>query len=255
MTGGTIELAFNPGELSVCIGMPASRDLSVPTALSLARTAHACALRGIPFDMQVVAGSSIITSARSTVAHRFLQGKSSRLFWIDSDMEWDAQDFLRLLALSSKMDVVCAAYPMKRDDRTTYVIRHPEIPVVQKTPKGQSLPLQQGYALNEYGCVKIDGTGLGFTVMTRKVVEAVAATKERVLIEGSGETVARLFRLDVVDGKERGEDIAFFEDIKAAGFDIWLDPRVDLGHVGQKIFRGDVVKALGLSHIYEKRAA
>lgn len=239
MTGTTVELAFKAGEMSVCIGMPASRDIPVPTALALMRTAHACAARGIPFDVQMVAGSSIITVARSQVAHRFLQGKSSRLFWIDSDIEWSAEDFLRLLALSSKMDVVCGAYPLKRDDeKRSYVIRTPE---------------PDTYSLNSWGCVKIDGLGLGFVVMTRRVVEAVAATKPTILNEASDETMPDIFRLDrTADGRMRGEDIAFFEDVKAAGFDAWLDPTINLGHVGQKVYRGDVVQALRLEHVYAK---
>jgi len=234
---GTVDLAFKPGELSVCIGMPASRDLPFPTAMSLARTAHACGLRGIPLDIEALAGSSVITTARSTVAHRFLQGKASRLFWIDSDIEWDAQDFLRLLALSSRLDVVCAAYPLKREGPTAFVIRHPDAKTFEMHP---------------LGCVKIEGTGLGFTVLTREVVARVAAAKPRVLNEASGEILADLFRIDTEGGAIRGEDIAFFADIRAEGFEVWLDPTISLGHVGQKIFRGDVVKALRLEHIYAK---
>lgn len=234
---GTIELALKPGEMSVCIGMPVSRDVPWPTALSLTRTAHACALRGIPFDIAAVVGSSVITTARSTVVHRFLQGTASRLFWIDSDIEWSADDFLRLLALSSKMDVVSGAYPLKRDEQTAFVIRHPDA---------------KKFELNPYGCVKIDGLGLGFTVMTRGVVEAVAEKKRRVLNEPTGESMAEVFRIDAQDGAIRGEDIAFFEDIRDEGFELWLDPTISLGHVGQKIFRGDVVKALRLEHVYAK---
>ena len=233
---GTTELALNVGEMSVCIGFPVNRDVPWPTALSLARTAHACALRGIAFDIQAVAGSSVITTARSTVVHRFLEGKSSRLFWIDSDIEWKAEDFLRMLALSSQMDVICAAYPLKRDDeKRAFVIRHPNA---------------EQYEMNKFGCLEIYGTGLGFTVMTRKVIEQVAASKPRVLNQATDESMAEVFRLDTVDGLIRGEDIAFFEDIRAAGFGVWLDPTVDLGHIGQKVYRGNVVQALRLEHIY-----
>lgn len=233
----TVDLAFKPGELSVCIGMPANRDIPFPTAMSLARTAHACAVRGIPFEIEALPGSSIVTTARSTVAHRFLQGKSSRLFWVDSDIEWDARDFLRLLAFSSEMDVVCAAYPIKSDARTAYVIRHPNV----KT-----------FKMHPLGCIGIEGTGLGFTVMTREVVERVSAKKPQVLNQASGETMAELFRIDTADGAIRGEDIAFFEDIRAEGYEVWLDPTINLGHVGQKVYRGDVVKALRLEHVYAK---
>jgi hypothetical protein len=210
-----------------------------PTALSLARTTHACALRGIDVTICYVAGSSIITMARSQVVHRFLQGAKKRLFWIDSDIEWEPEDFLRLLGLSTHMDIVCAAYPLKTETQKAFVVRHPDPSKI---------------TINPYGCIKVDGTGLGFTVMSREAVEKVVATKPTVLNQASGEHVADVFRIDTVDGLLRGEDIAFFDDLHALGYETWLDPTVELGHVGHKVYRGDVVKAFGLEHIFERGA-
>jgi hypothetical protein len=231
------DLAPNPRELSVAIGIPTGPTLPWPTALSLSRTVHACAMRGIDVTICHCAGSAIITLARSLVAHRFLQTDKKRLFWIDSDIEWEPDDFLRLLGLSEKMDIVCGAYPLKREDRKNFVVRHPDATKV---------------TINPYGCVKIDGTGLGFVVMKREVIEKLAATKPQVLNESSGETIADIFRIDTVDGRLRGEDIAFFDDLKALGYETWLDPTVELGHIGFKTYTGDVVKAFGLEHIYQK---
>lgn len=235
-----IELRPDAAELSVSIGFPTGPTLPWPTALSLARTTHACALRGIDVTIDAVAGSSIITMARSLVVHRFLQGNKKRLFWIDSDIEWEPDDFLRLLALSNEMSVLCAGYPLKRDDpgKNAFVVLHdnPAQPVV-----------------NKYGCVKVQGTGLGFCVMTREVVEKLVATKPQILNQGTGDTMADVFRIDTTpDGKLRGEDMAFFDDLRALGVDLWIDPTVSLGHVGFKVYRGDLVKAFGLEHIFTK---
>jgi hypothetical protein len=227
----------NPADLSVAIGFPTGPMLPWPTALSLARTTHACALRGIDVTVCDVAGSSIITMARSQVVHRFLQGNKKRLFWIDSDIMWEPEDFLRLLGLSTHMDVVSAAYPLKTEDRKAFVIRHPDPSKI---------------TLNPYGCVKIDGTGLGFTVVSRAAIEKLVATKPTVLNQASGERVADVFRVDSFDGLLRGEDIAFFDDLRALGYDFWLDPTVELGHVGHKVYRGDVVRALGLEHVFTR---
>jgi hypothetical protein len=35
----------------------------------------------------------------------------------------------------------------------------------------------------------------------------------------------------------RGEDGAFFDDIRALGHKVWLDPTIELGHVGTKVYR------------------
>lgn len=231
------EFRPNPAELSVSIGFPTGPMLPWPTALSLARTTHACALRGIDVTIDYVAGSSIITTARSQVVHRFLQGNKKRLFWVDSDVEWEPDDFLRLLGLSSKLDIVCGAYPLKVEDKKAFVVLHSDPNKV---------------TLNPLGCIKVEGTGLGFTVMTREVVEKIVATKPVILNQGSGEMMADVFRIDTIDGKLRGEDMAFFDDLRALNYEIWLDPTVELGHVGQKVFRGDVVKAFRLEDYFQK---
>ena len=41
-----------------------------------------------------------------------------------------------------------------------------------------------------------------------------------------------------VSGERTGEDVFFFNDVRAAGFDVWLDPSIELGHVGEHEWRG-----------------
>lgn len=229
----------DPAELSVAIGFPTGPTLPWPTALSLARTTHACAMRGIDVTIDYVAGSSIITTARSMVVQRFLKGNKKRLFWIDSDIEWEPEDFLRLLGMSAQLDIVCGAYPLKREDQKAFVIRNPDLTKV---------------TINPLGCIKVQGTGLGFCVMTRDVIAKIVATKPQVMNQGSGEIMPDVFRIDTFQGLLRGEDIAFFDDLMALGYEIWLDPTIELGHVGHKVFRGDVVKAFGLQHIYARQS-
>ena len=226
-------------ELSVAIGLPTGPTIPWQTAMSIANTVRACERLKIPLTMNVIAGCSIVSIARSRVAHDFLMGSASRLFWIDSDMQWEAQDFLRLLNLSSdpSMPIVCGTYPTKRDDGIHFTLSHPDL----KT-----------FTVNKQGCVKILGAGLGFTIMTREVVEAVAATKEMVKDVVSGGQIANIFRFDVLDGEPRGEDMAFLADARALGYEVWLDPTLQLGHIGTKIHRGNPLKALGIEHYYTK---
>ena len=224
--------------MTVSVGFPCGATVPWQTAFSLAKTAYACAKEGVESSIEVVAGSSVVTAARSQVVDNFLKGSSSRLFWIDSDIMWEPADFFRLLAFSTKMDVVCGTYPMKVAKRQ-FCIKHPDL---------------ESFEMNDFGCVKIEGAGLGYTVMTREVVERVVATK-RTLKDMGGVETAEVFRLDDVDGYRRGEDQAFFADIRAAGYDVWLDPTIQLGHVGYHVYRGDAVAALNLTHVYRPVAA
>jgi hypothetical protein len=212
----------DPAGLSVMIGMPAYAEIPVPTVVSLLGTYHASSTRGVRCEAGIVAGSSVVSWARDQVLDLFLQSDCNRLFWIDSDMAWRPDDFFRLLAHTQAFPVVAAAYPLK-DDTARFIVA--------------------GIKPAEHGLLEVDGVGLGFTVMRREVVAAVAAKAPRVRDEVSGREMAAVFRVDC-KGVRTGEDIAFFEDIRACGFKVLVDPAIRLGHIGQKVYTASLSDAL-----------
>lgn len=216
--------------LSVCMGIPSSRDISPLVVKSMFATKELCSKVGIQCDLAMVAGNAVIQWARDEVVDLMLQSNANRFFFIDSDIVWDAEDFVRMLALSSVYDVVCASYVAKHEPATFY-IRY-----------DNSKPL----AADEYGLIEIDGAGLGFTIISRTAVEKIAAYSERVNDEISGKSYASIFKVGVSCGNRRGEDMSFFEEIKRAGYKIHLDPSISLGHIGTKVYRGRVLDAMSI---------
>lgn len=217
----TIDLAG----INVMVGMPAGRDLPGLTVKSLMSTQALCRDRRVPFQMGMVIGSSVVQWARDEVVDVFLKSDATRLFWIDSDMVWEPEQFMRLLALSQFKDVICAAYPAKIDPPTFYV-NH------------------AGLTRGEFDLIEIKGVGLGFTVMSRKVVEELVAKAPRILDEVANRDIAAVFRIGQVDGKREGEDMAFFRDIRELGYKVWLDPMVSPSHFGSKVYTGSIQDAL-----------
>ena len=216
----------NMAGVSVMIGMPAGRDLPIQTVKSLIATFAACGERGAPCHFGAIANSAVIQWARDEVIELFLKSDAQVLFWIDSDMVWEPGQFIRLLVWSQIYDVVCAAYPAKVEPTTFYLMRE------ESTP-------------NEHGMLEIHGIGLGFTAMRRAVVEALVARAPKVRDEMAGRDIASVFRIDTTSkGHRRGEDMAFFADIRDLGYRVMLDPSIDLGHVGQKVYRGSIRDAL-----------
>lgn len=233
----------------VMIGMPCGKG-TIPwaTAMSLMNTIRACDKEGVPIMVESVVGCAVVQWARSITVKKFLQSKATHLFWIDDDIVWTVEDFFQILGFGRVLEVVGATYPFKRDGGGFLVNLAGE-------PNEREV--------NGLGCVKIKSMGLGFTLMQRAVVEKVAAGKPRVWDQMNGIEYADVFRvdrsLDAPQGGDeagainiraangpRGEDIAFFHDIGAAGYDVWLDPSITLGHVGVKVYRGDVIDALGM---------
>ena len=221
---------FKPPKIA--IGMPVgSGSLPWLTAMSLMNTVRACDKEGVPIQIESIVGCSVVQWARSAIVEKFLQGDSTHLFWIDSDIVWTLDDFFRVVGFGAVLDVVGAAYPFKTE-AGGFLINLAGEP-------GQ-------FEVNGLGCVKIKSMGLGFTLMRREVVERVAWTKPRVRDQANGIEYADVFRVDRTENGPRGEDIAFFDDIREQGFEVWLDPSINLGHIGPRIYRGDVIDALGL---------
>lgn len=224
-------MKFDLSGVSVMLAMPTHRPLPVPTVVSLLETQDALRANGIPFEFQIQMGSSIIESTRSKAAHLFLKSDKTRLFCVDSDIAWKAGDFIRLLALSTVSEVVCGIYPAKCDPPTFF------------------LNTEEIVEADERGCLAVKGLGLGFTVVQRTVIEQLAAKAKRLRFPDYPEPIPHIFRCDDDNGDFRGEDMAFFADVRALGYRVNLDPTVTLGHVGQKTFRASF-----MDHLKENKA-
>lgn len=227
MTTKTIDL--DPTAVSVFIAMPTHRPLEPETVVALLGTTHALTQRGIAWTVEFKARGSLIHHSRSKVAEDFRISTHTHIFWIDSDMVWKPADFLRLLALTTVMPCVTAAYTAKCDP-----------------PQFLMSIDADAVEANAYGCLPIMGQGLGFTCVQRKVMESIAMYAPRCRFPDVTEPIPHIFRLDDVAGDDgvlsaRGEDIAFFADVHARGFEVWLDPNVTLGHIGVKTYEASIL--------------
>jgi len=210
-------------DVSVMIGMPAYKAVNHRTVRSIIETTYICGRHGMHLDFAMEV-SGVVTAARDAVFDDFLRSKAQKLFWIDSDMVWSIQDFMKMVALSTKVDVVSAAYPARGVDNPTYYLDFAGQP-----------------RIGDYGLIEVLGLGLGFTIMDRKVCEELAATKPTIQDVNDGRSLASVFRIDMWEGKRRTEDMAFFSDIRDLGYKIWCDPDIELGHVGDKEWRGKLM--------------
>lgn len=217
-------VALSMAGVSVMLAMPTHRDIPWQTVGSLLETQTLMQSRGIPFEVQLQVGNSLVTHARSKIAHTFLQSDKTLLFWVDSDIEWEAESFLRICALSTRMDVVGAAYPAKKEPIVFFLDRS----------------CSQEIEANEFGCLKVPGWGMGFTAVNRRVIEALAERAPKLKFNGSEEPIPHIFRCDEHEGYARGEDMAFFADVAELGFGVFLDPTVRLGHVGSKSYKASL---------------
>ena len=204
--------------LSVYVATPCIKDIPVQTVCAYLDTQETCLKYGIEIDIGFITGS-LVHHARTLAANIFLKGKHQRLFWIDADIVWTPEDFLRLLIHSRTRECVVGIYPRRADPPAYYVRFMPD-----------SEP-------NDEGLVSISGTGLGFACIQRKVIEQLAEKAPKLQYAGTSVPVPSIFRQDDADGEARGEDYAFWADVRALGYEIWADTMVNLGHIGNKVYR------------------
>jgi hypothetical protein len=210
--------------LSVHIAVPTHRDLPPPVVQSLLETQELLIRSGVSPVVEFHI-SSLVHHSRSLAANSFLNGDRNRLFWIDSDVSWDARDFVRLLMHSRTVDVVCGVYPRRRDGGGYFV------KLGNRTP-------------DENGLMSIKGTGLGFCCVTREVIEHLSRLAPRLKFPGLKEPIPHIFRCDHEGDEVRGEDGAFFADCLSAGFAVRADPNVRLTHWGTKGWSGRLIEVL-----------
>lgn len=148
--------------------------------------------------------------ARTDLAEAFLKTDCTHLLWVDDDNIPREDDLNKLL--ERDLPLVSGLYFRRAE---------PFEPIIMvKRENGRGTVRRPDLYRNQNGePFKIHSTGMGFMLIKRKVVEDVKAL-------GSA-------MFDVRGGF--GEDIWFCNQVHGAGYDVWLDPSVEVGHLGEKV--------------------
>lgn len=181
--------------------------------------------------------SCYIAFSRNLAAYLFLQSNCTHLFFWDTDVAAPAPALRRLI--SHDQDIVIAPYPKK------------------VTVEGDSkwpVRLTSGEP-DERGLIEAEGVATGFLLIKRHVIETMYEKyrADREFAHSDADTglehlIVDLFPTGLLDfmpryeGNRRawwGEDYAFSQLARDAGFRIWLDPRIPLGHAGRQMWHGD----------------
>ncbi len=218
--------------LSVMLGIPSGRLPNWNVVASLTATLRQLDRIGIPCEMGIVE-CGYLPKCRSEVLNHFFKSDFNRIFWIDDDMTWTPEQFLRILAQTQLYDIVGCTYPAKQEPITYFMDMEPQ------------------YTFNQHGLVEVKGMGLGFTCCRREPLEKLAAIKPEVYDQIGKSTYREVFRTDIFEGSFRTEDMAFFADLRGMGYKIMLDPTVDLEHHGSKRYKANFLETLKTMTVQE----
>lgn len=235
-----------------CAGMFA-RSISDLSAL--------CANYGIPLQMYFLFNESLITRARNYCCDEFMRSEANHLMFIDSDIGFNPQDVIALMALqvlNEDYHIIGGPYPKKCISWEK--IKHAvdkgvadEDPnVLEKfvgdyvfNPKGG----QQSIAIGE-PCEVLE-IGTGFMMVTKEAMQSFTEKYPQYYykpdhvrtehFDGSRE-IMMYFQAEVDPASKRylSEDYWFCQKAQEIGLKTWFCPWMKMQHVGTYIFGGSL---------------
>jgi len=216
-------LGHNEEEPPGSIGIPVRDHLNAATATALQTTAIAGAiLRRLDFNM--VQGG-ILTMQRNLLVQRM---RGDWLLFIDDDMVWQPDDLARLIATRDEFDFdMLGALCFRRAapfQPTLYMREEPDAGAYNFLEKW------------EEDIIEVDGTGMAFIVIHKRVFERMVALYEEKpgwrmppFAERLTQSPPNFFRWE----GQLGEDLRFCQEAKRAGARIFVDTRIPIGHIGE----------------------
>lgn len=225
----------------VMIGTPTARAPVLEYTRSFASTLVHLDRSGIRFATHFVIGSSNLPNARNIIAAQFLASPCTDLIYIDDDMGWKPEAVIRLLA--SEQPVIAAVGRMKVDKPNS----DPEVWCFDAlTDAEMNIP-----SPDEMGAIEVKAVGTAFMKIERCVFERLASAHPEWKREGPKSAPDKVkaryyqfFRFDVDDVTEMGEDFVFCRRWRDLGGGVFIDPHIELTHVGTKAWPGCVAEIM-----------
>ena len=229
------------------IGLP-TYDFKVTTKLAMA-LCHFSVLaqqHGVSIKFSNISGCSVVSRARNLIAKDFLESDCTDLIFIDSDINFDANDLFRLLAWASdpKKGIV-AGIPVARKKGSVF------ISTLDMDEEGHVV-------MNKMGLVRAKRVATAFMCIRKEVFEQLRDTHPEWVYYDERVVDGKLYSFfDFLSTPEGyiGEDYLFCDRARKAGFECWVDVEISLPHVGQEEFTRDFLEDVIKPMLADQRAA
>ena len=216
--------------MSILIGLPCYGGVvSDKTTNALFKLGKQFVRNNIDHGILTLANESLISRGRSRIANFFINNTEFEyLFFLDSDVGFEADDVLKLLNHNKEM--VCGAYPMK------------------------TIPLKWNFTITEPqqregDLVAIDKIGIGFSLIHRDVFIRIAKQYPELKYIPTNESTTHnpteqefnnsyhYFHEMRQGNIYLPEDLSFFTRARSVGMQAWMDTSINLCHVGSHVFQ------------------
>lgn len=239
-------------------------QIGEPYFRSMMRLSILCNKYDIPFTVSTLANESLVTRGRNTLVSFFMENpQATHLFFIDADIEFNAEDLLRMVAYDKP--IIVGAYPKKAINWNSIIGAARNNPdETADTIEGHSsnyvvnfelLNDEQGNRTNQVqivdNLVKLKDAGTGFMCIKKEVVQQMMDAHPElkyandINVDNKFEPFMYALFDTMIDPESRrylSEDYTFCRLWQNMGGEVYLDPRTALNHVGHYTFRGNIRK-------------
>ena len=209
----------------ILIGTPCyDGKVDVWFANSLLNTIKMSYEKGMDVHAVYTSYDSLVQRARNSLFKIAIEGDYDHLFFIDSDVEWEAEWFFRLI---ERQEQIVGAALIKKSEQEAYTVK-----LVDKNLKWS----------DDRKLIEVDAVGTGFMKISKFAIHKIWQQGQPYMSEGKEERM--IFDIRVQNGDLISEDYVLCNTWKSLGYKIWLDPTITINHIGIKKFQGDFAKML-----------
>lgn len=203
--------------------------------ISLLTTFNILNRKNIESDLFVISNCPVLQMARNTLVAMFMKTDATDLFFVDSDVGFDAAGAIKILERPEK--VVAGIYPLKQSSLAFPV----QIKTIDSIPIGRD------------GLIEANLLPAGFMRVKRIVFEKMQEaypelkyTSNVIDVNNLGITEAYDFFNMGISANNRWttEDYTFCQRWTDIGGQLWVYPDIDFKHIGKQGFIGNYHQAL-----------
>lgn len=234
------------------------QQVTEPFFMSMIKTCMAFKEYGIKFGVSTLS-DSLISRARNQLVAKFMANKAfTHLLFIDVDLAFSHDDILKMLWHDK--EIMTGAYPIKTIlwDKVVENVNKgiaPEL-IAEKSTRFVVNPVATGNGTIKIdnGALSIYDAGTGFMLIKRSAFEKLfAAYPELKYVDDTGALVGEernysyaLFNsfVDEETGRFLSEDYGFGRYWQKIGGEVWVDPAVELTHLGRFSYKGKMINWL-----------
>lgn len=199
------------------IALPTNRGINPLTMESVLKL---IARGGYDFHLIVPEHGYTIAEQRNYTAVQACNNKSDYLLMIDDDMVFPPDTLDRLLA--NKKDICGVAYHSRGGTVKTKLVEN-DIMSIAETDKGHYINLETNTDPKYKDTFECYATGTGIILIKCEVFYKIKRPWFEFTYHENGKC-------------KEGEDWNFCFAAKDAGFKIWTDPKISVGHIGEAVY-------------------